>query len=366
MQYFLDSFIELIPGKRGYGANHYICFKRINQVWLCFDDTVVRKAYLGETFRVMLAFYRNISSTKPIMYQFNLAQFKQMPKPRAKMSVVASGRKSQKTPIPPKGAGRGVSTASENITPKPASSKSDPGPSVDNHSKGETEQDPTNESQNPEEGTEVPNTCDPSVSASQTEKSDENNNVIATATDDTVESKPVLVGHVELTSAEQFWQEMEDKKIRPRLLAVRIKRYPNLLKRYQEGNVTELKVRPQIQRLSKIHKKLANKEQVLNLDFLAHMAEFQESKSVEVVLGDAGYQTVQPRKNPVESDMDDDEKAGSTTEPYINTSSSADDDDDDGGLWQQSQEQLSRVQGTCVCTALNGLHCRHQRVLVYF
>ena len=89
------------------------------------------------------------------------------------------------------------------------------------------------------------------MSASQTEKSDENNNVIATATDDTV----VLVGHVELTSAEQFRQEMEDKKIRPRLLAVRIKRYPNLLKRYQEGNVTELKVRPQIQRLSKIRKK---------------------------------------------------------------------------------------------------------------
>ena len=96
------------------------------------------------------------------------------------------------------------------------------------------------------------------------------------------------------------------------------------------------------------------------------MAEFQESKSVEVVLGDAGYQTVQPRKNPVESDTDDDEKVGSTTEPYVNTSSSADDDDDDRGLWQQSQEQLSRVQGTCACTALNGLHCRHRRVLVYF
>ena len=45
----------------------------------------------------------------------------------------------------------------------------------------------------------------------------------------------------------------------------------------------------------------------------------------------------------------------------IDTSSSADDDDDDdGGLWQQSQEQLSRVQGTCACTALNGLHCRHR------
>ena len=275
MQYFLDSFIELIPGKRGYGANHYISYKRINQVWLCFNDTVVKKAYLGETFRVMLAFYRNISSMKPIMYQFDLAQFKQMPKPRAKRSVVASGSKSQKTPIPPKGAGRGVSTASENVTPKPGSSKSDPGPNVDNHSKGETEQDPTNDSQNPEEGTEVPHTCDPSVSASQTEKAGENNNVFATATDDTVESKPLLVGHVELTSAEQFRQEMKDKQVRSRLLAVRIKRYPNLLKRYQEGNVTDIKIKPQIQRLSKICKKLVNREEVLDLDFLAHMAEFQ-------------------------------------------------------------------------------------------
>ena len=98
------------------------------------------------------------------------------------------------------------------------------------------------------------------------------------------------------------------------------------------------------------------------------MAEFQESKSVEVVLEDAGYKTVKPRKNPVESDTDDDDKEASTTEPYVNTSSSDDDDDDDddGGLWQQSQEQLSRVQGTCAYTALNGLHCQHQRVVVYF
>ena len=56
-KYVLDSFIELIPSKKGYGADHYIAYKRINQIWLCMDDAMVRKAYLGKKFRINLAFF---------------------------------------------------------------------------------------------------------------------------------------------------------------------------------------------------------------------------------------------------------------------------------------------------------------------
>ena len=61
----LDSFIELIPSKKGYGADHYIAYKRINQIWLCMDDATVRKAYLGKKFRINLAFFRNTTTTLP-------------------------------------------------------------------------------------------------------------------------------------------------------------------------------------------------------------------------------------------------------------------------------------------------------------
>ena len=65
-----------------------------------------------------------------------------------------------------------------------------------------------------------------------------------------------LIGHIEL--AEPHHTSLEDscksiiENYKQRFLVVRVKKYPNLLKRYQEGNVTIRQECPQFKRLSKI------------------------------------------------------------------------------------------------------------------
>ena len=88
--YILDSFIELIPSKKGYGADHYIAYKRINQMWLCMDDATVKKAYLGKKFRINLAFFQNTSATLPLIREYDFAQFKQMPKLHTPRNVAST------------------------------------------------------------------------------------------------------------------------------------------------------------------------------------------------------------------------------------------------------------------------------------
>ena len=46
--YILDSYVALVPGKRGYNQNHYIANKHYNQIWLMFDDSRVYKAGLND------------------------------------------------------------------------------------------------------------------------------------------------------------------------------------------------------------------------------------------------------------------------------------------------------------------------------
>ena len=88
--YILDSFIELIPSKNGYGADHYTAYKRITQIWLGMDDATVRKAYLGKKFQIYLAFFRNTSATVPLFREYDFAQFRQMPKPRMPRNVAST------------------------------------------------------------------------------------------------------------------------------------------------------------------------------------------------------------------------------------------------------------------------------------
>ena len=63
--YILDSFIEYIPPRSKRSVDHYISFKKVNQVWLTYDNTVCWKASMMGSFRVNLAFYRSTSKSLP-------------------------------------------------------------------------------------------------------------------------------------------------------------------------------------------------------------------------------------------------------------------------------------------------------------
>ena len=51
-------------------------------MWLTFDDSTVKKAYMGRDFMVSLAFYRNTNCTVAVNYNYDFALFKQTPRPR--------------------------------------------------------------------------------------------------------------------------------------------------------------------------------------------------------------------------------------------------------------------------------------------
>ena len=107
---------------------------------------------------------------------------------------------------------------------------------------------------------------------------------------DSAENSSRIVGHIELQSVDDFKKELEEKVVTPRFLMVHLPRYPNLLKRYQEGSVQPIKRRSQFSRLSEIKKRNVKSSEVLDLDFLAHIAVNKDSWSVEVITGSEGEQ----------------------------------------------------------------------------
>ena len=193
---------------------------------------------------------------------------------------------------------------------------------------------------------------------------------------DSAENLSRLVGHIELQSVDEFKKELEEKVVTPRFLVVHLPRYPNLLKRYQEGSVRPSKGRSQFSRLSQIKKKKVKSNEVLDLDFLAHVAVNKDSQSVEVITGSEGEQAqgtpceipVLPDEdnvpsNPVSPDEDevpsnpvppDEDEVPSNPIPPDqqdaqqgvydeNTEESSEDDEDI--LWQRSQKKLAKVKG---------------------
>ena len=70
--YLLDSFIELVPAVTKIGADHYVVFKKVRDMWLSLDNTEVKKANMSGMFRVNLAFYCNIKSSKCVDYNITL------------------------------------------------------------------------------------------------------------------------------------------------------------------------------------------------------------------------------------------------------------------------------------------------------
>ena len=83
----LDSFTELIPGRSKKATDHYILYKCVNQVWLRYDNEVVKKANLTGHFRVNLAFFRDVQTSTAAQFDLDFATIKQS---RVKRSVTFS------------------------------------------------------------------------------------------------------------------------------------------------------------------------------------------------------------------------------------------------------------------------------------
>ena len=73
--YILDSFIELVPAVTKKSSDHYVVFKKVH-MWLSLDNTEVKKANLSGMFRVNLAFYRNINTSKCVDYNIDFVAIK--------------------------------------------------------------------------------------------------------------------------------------------------------------------------------------------------------------------------------------------------------------------------------------------------
>ena len=58
------------------GCDHYITYKKLNQVWIRIDNENIRKAALSGLFKVNLAFYKNVETGSSVTYNIDFAQIK--------------------------------------------------------------------------------------------------------------------------------------------------------------------------------------------------------------------------------------------------------------------------------------------------
>ena len=83
----LDSFTKLSPGCSKKATDHYILYKCVNQVWLRYDNEVVKKANLTGNFHVNLTFLRHVQTSTAVQFDLDFATIKQS---RVKRSVTFS------------------------------------------------------------------------------------------------------------------------------------------------------------------------------------------------------------------------------------------------------------------------------------
>ena len=67
----------MVPAVTKKSADHYVVFKKVRDMWLSLDNTEVKKANMSGMFRVNLAFYHNINSSKCVDYNIDFAAIKQ-------------------------------------------------------------------------------------------------------------------------------------------------------------------------------------------------------------------------------------------------------------------------------------------------
>ena len=102
----LDSFTELIPGHSKKATDHYILYKCVNQVWLLYDNELVKKANLAGQFCINLAFFRHVHSSTAVDFAtikqsrarrsvtFSLPTDDEVPEKLPKLYASRSGQKS--------------------------------------------------------------------------------------------------------------------------------------------------------------------------------------------------------------------------------------------------------------------------------
>ena len=61
----------MVPAVTKKSADHYVIFKKVRDMWLSLDNTEVKKANMSGMFRVNLAFYRNINTSKCVDYNID-------------------------------------------------------------------------------------------------------------------------------------------------------------------------------------------------------------------------------------------------------------------------------------------------------
>ena len=282
---------------------------------------------MGCEFMVSLAFYRNTNSTVAVNYNYDFALFKQTPRPRLPKVAKTVGRltvveKDDQTLV------KNV----ENLESAPsveASQSADPLNAQSVPSGVEQESISRNEPE-PENVTNQAQEADGSRVEMKAEEP---------GSDASVAQR--VIGHIEVQNVSDFKKEQMQKNLCPKLLVVRVQKYPNLLKRYKEGKVVEPKHRTRLRRLCQIKRKNVARTDILDLDYLAHVASANENKAVEVeTLPEGTYRQSYECKNPVPPDPNDDDLT--PTDAYADEPSSQDDED---VLWDKSQQKLAEIKG---------------------
>ena len=282
----MDSFIELVPSRSSKAPDHYITYKKVRDIWLSYDDTHCKKANLSGKFRVNLAFYRHLHRSKCVMYDLDFA-------------IIKQGRARKKPPPMPKGKGTGKKSSVKNksidsIALKLGATLSETAATLSTSTPSSSTLDvtlpqvgdsPTEDSLTSEEQSLPPNNAE----TDKTTKKKSNTEVEDFGQDKTTEKEPAnldnnqpnldesntvsqdldVTGPVATSSQVDnsdgqlgglSAEELSPIELSKRLI-VDIEKYPNLLKRFQEGKVRTKPTKTEVERLGNIKTKVITKSQ---------------------------------------------------------------------------------------------------------
>ena len=332
--YLLDSFIELVPAVTKKSADHFVVFKKVRDMWLSLDNTEVKKANMSGMFRVNLAFYRNINTSKCVDYNIDFVAIKQGRARRRPPLLVKSHPKY----LGQKGKGKKSSMQPQlSIPDDPSKEFVGDGPILQNEvSAGGTAhiQPETSETTCPNANASLPlrsvdtlPTIHDTVGTKSSEvKNDSENNKSQSNThkealhanpsekeDSTFHDNPKPKGGCSAA-------DMPPLELKKRLV-VDIEKYPNLLKRYQEGKVKVYVSRTEDERLNTIRQKVISK--VAFNKYLNETVDETENLQKPILLN-----------TPADPDSSDDQSTGSSVEgddserdPDYNPAKDVDDED---------------------------------------
>ena len=284
----MDSFIELIPGRSSKAPDHYITYKKVRDIWLSYDDTHCKKANLSGKFRVNLAFFRHLHRSKCVKYDLDFAEIKQ-------------GRARKKPPPMGKGKGTGKKSSVKNksidsiasklgaalsetaatlSTSTPSSSTLDvtlpkvgdsPTENIDSLTSEQQSLPPNNaetdKTTKEKSNTEVEDLGHDKNTDKECANSDKNQPTLDESipvSQDLDVTGPVATSSQVDNSDGQLGglsaEELPPIELSKRLI-VDIEKYPNLLKRFQEGKVRTKPTKTEVERLGNIKTKVITKSQ---------------------------------------------------------------------------------------------------------